>query len=477
MNKKVLSNLIWRLLERCGAQGVTLIVSVILARLLAPSDYGVISLIMVFITILEVFIDSGLGNALIQKKDADEIDFSTVFYFNLGMCSILYIGLFTMAPVIANFYSNDVLVLVIRVLGMSLLISGLKNVQQAYVSRNLIFKKFFFATIGGTVTSAVIGIVIAYLGGGVWALVFQGLSNQLIDTMILWIIVKWRPVKVFSWRRFKKLFSYAWKLLVSSFIDTIYQKLRQLLIGKIYSTADLAYYNQGQQIPYAVVSNINASIDSVLLPAIASVQDSKENVKKMTRRAIKTSSYIMTPFMIGIFVIAEKLVELLLTEKWLPCVFFLQISCISFIFTPINTANINAIKAIGRSEIILKIEILKKVVGCVIILFTIFGGIKAIAMGLLLSNVVGQIINAWPNKKILDYGYFEQLKDIIPNILLALCMGMIINVVTVLKLSALSTIVVQIIFGMVIYVALSIVTRNESFFYLWNMIFQYTKSR
>ena len=167
MNKKVLSNLIWRLLERCGAQGVTLIVSVILARLLAPSDYGVISLIMVFITILEVFIDSGLGNALIQKKDADEIDFSTVFYFNLGMCSILYIGLFTMAPVIANFYSNDVLVLVIRVLGMSLLISGLKNVQQAYVSRNLIFKKFFFATIGGTVTSAVIGIVIAYLGGGV----------------------------------------------------------------------------------------------------------------------------------------------------------------------------------------------------------------------------------------------------------------------------------------------------------------------
>ena len=299
------------------------------------------------------------------------------------------------------------------------------------------------------------------MGGGVWALVFQGLSNQLIDTMILWIIVKWRPVKVFSWRRFKKLFSYAWKLLVSSFIDTIYQKLRQLLIGKIYSTADLAYYNQGQQIPYAVVSNINASIDSVLLPAIASVQDSKENVKKMTRRAIKTSSYIMTPFMIGIFVIAEKLVELLLTEKWLPCVFFLQISCISFIFTPINTANINAIKAIGRSEIILKIEILKKVVGCVIILFTIFGGIKAIAMGLLLSNVVGQIINAWPNKKILDYGYFEQLKDIIPNILLALCMGMIINVVTVLKLSALSTIVVQIIFGMVIYVALSIVTRNE----------------
>ena len=264
---------------------------------------------------------------------------------------------------------------------------------------------------------------------------------------------------------------------MSSFIDTIYQKLRQLLIGKIYSTADLAYYNQGQQIPYAVVSNINASIDSVLLPAIASVQDSKENVKKMTRRAIKTSSYIMTPFMIGIFVIAEKLVELLLTEKWLPCVFFLQISCISFIFTPINTANINAIKAIGRSEIILKIEILKKVVGCVIILFTIFGGIKAIAMGLLLSNVVGQIINAWPNKKILDYGYFEQLKDIIPNILLALCMGMIINVVTVLKLSALSTIVVQIIFGMVIYVALSIVTRNESFFYLWNMIFQYTKSR
>ncbi len=360
MNKKVLSNLIWRLLERCGAQGVTLIVSVILARLLAPSDYGVISLIMVFITILEVFIDSGLGNALIQKKDADEIDFSTVFYFNLGMCSILYIGLFTMAPVIANFYSNDVLVLVIRVLGMSLLISGLKNVQQAYVSRNLIFKKFFFATIGGTVTSAVIGIVIAYLGGGVWALVFQGLSNQLIDTMILWIIVKWRPVKVFSWRRFKKLFSYAWKLLVSSFIDTIYQKLRQLLIGKIYSTADLAYYNQGQQIPYAVVSNINASIDSVLLPAIASVQDSKENVKKMTRRAIKTSSYIMTPFMIGIFVIAEKLVELLLTEKWLPCVFFLQISCISFIFTPINTANINAIKAIGRSEIILKNRNTKK---------------------------------------------------------------------------------------------------------------------
>ena len=237
----VISNLVWRFAERCGAQLVSFIVSIVLARILAPEDYGTIALVTVFTAILQVFVDSGLGTALIQKKDADEIDFSSVFYFNFVVCLILYLGMFAAAPFIADFYGDVTLVPVIRILSLTIVISGVKGIQQAYVSRNMLFKRFFFSTIGGTIFSAVLGIAMAYAGFGIWALVAQQLSNTFIDTLILWITVRWRPTKSFSWTRLKYLLSFGWKLLVSSLLDTAYNNLRNLIIGKMYSSSDLAF--------------------------------------------------------------------------------------------------------------------------------------------------------------------------------------------------------------------------------------------
>lgn len=249
MKENAIKNLLWRFAERCGAQGVSLVVSIVLARILAPEAYGTVALVTVFTTILEVFVDSGLGTALIQKKDADDLDFSTVFYFNFAVCILLYFGMFLVAPAIAIFYDQSELVPLVRVISLTLIISGVKNIQQAYVSRNMLFKRFFFATIGGTVFSAILGITMAYLGFGVWALVVQQLSNAAIDTLILWITVKWRPKWMFSIRRLNCLFSFGWKLLVSGLLDTVYNNLRQLIIGKMYTPSSLAYYNKGNAVP------------------------------------------------------------------------------------------------------------------------------------------------------------------------------------------------------------------------------------
>lgn len=462
----VFTNLIWRFAERCGAQIVAFIVSVVLARILAPEAYGTIALITVFTTILQVFVDSGLGNALIQKKDADNVDFSTVFYTNIIFCLILYAGIFVGAPLIATFYHDPTLIPLIRVLSLTVVISGVKNVQQAYVSRNMLFKKFFFSTLGGTIGAAVVGIYLAYAGYGVWALVAQQVLNLTVDTLILWITVKWRPERVFSFQRLKVLFSFGSKLLISGLIDTVYNNIRQLIIGKMYTSADLAYYNRGKQFPDLIVNNINTSIDSVLLPTMSKAQDNAFQVKKMTRRAIKTSTYIMAPLMMGLAFTAPSVVELILTEKWLPCVPYLQIFCITYMFHPIHTANLNAIKAMGRSDLFLKLEIQKKIVGMLLLVSTMWFGVMAMAYSLLISSVVSQIINAWPNKKLLDYSYWNQLKDILPSILQAIVMGMCIVPVMLLKLPVLVTLILQILIGAMIYIGISAIMKNESFLYL-----------
>ena len=370
-NDKVIKNFLWRFFERCGAQGVSFVVQIVLARILAPDVYGTIALITVFTTILQVFVDSGMGNALIQKKNADNLDFSSVFYFNIVVCIILYICMFFAAPLIAVFYENNELVPVIRVLSLTLVISGIKNVQQAYVSRTMQFKKFFFSTLAGTIGAAIIGIALAYNGFGVWALVAQQIFNATLDTIVLWITVKWRPEKKFSLKRLKGLFSYGWKLLASSLLNQIYSEITTLIIGKVYTTTDLAQYNRGNTFPMFIINNVNSSIDSVLLPTMSKEQDNIGIVKNMTRRAIKTSTYVIAPLMMGLAFVGEPLVSLILTDKWLPCVPFMRVFCITYMFYPIHTANLNAIKALGRSDLYLKLEIIKKIAGIVVIIITI----------------------------------------------------------------------------------------------------------
>lgn len=472
---KAISSLLWRFLERCGAQGVTFLVTIVLARLLAPEVYGLMALVTVFTAILQVFVDSGMGNALIQKKDADDLDFSSVFFFNLVMCIALYLVLFFCAPLIAAFYHNPELTLVIRVLGITLLIAGVKNVQQAYVSRKLQFKRFFFATLGGTIGAAVIGIAMAYMGFGIWALVAQSLFNTMLDTVILWLTVRWRPKMMFSFARLKVLLRYGWKLLISALLHTFYTNLRTLIIGRLYTPTDLAYYEKGQSFPTLIVSNINASIDSVLLPTMSGVQDSRKNVKTITRRAIVTSSYLMWPMMIGLAVVAKSLVVLLLTEKWLAAVPFLQITCFALGLEPLQTANLNAIKAVGRSDIFLKLEIVKKTISIVILLLSMRIGVVAIAVSGLAYSVIATMLNAAPNKKLLGYSYFEQVKDILPSFTLAILMGAVVYPIALIPMPMILLLLAQVVTGVVFYVGVSAILKLEPFYYILNTIRQFKR--
>ncbi len=473
LKTKTLSNMIWRFAERTGAEGIAFVVSIVLARLLTPEEYGTVALITVFTSIFQVFVDSGMGNALIQKKDADQLDFSSVFYFNIVLCIVLYAILFLMAPWIAEFYDDPSLTAMTRVVGLTIIVAGLKNIQQAYVSRQLLFRKFFFATLGGTLVAGVVGITMAFMGFGAWAIAAQQLVNVTIDTIILYITVNWRPTLEFSLLRLKGLFNYGWKLLASSLLDKIYNEVRQLIIGKVYTSEDLAYYNRGNQIPRLVINNINTAIDSVLLPVMSQEQDNRERVKNMTRRAIKTSTYIMAPIMMGIAFVATPLIRLLLTEKWLPCVFYLRIFCITYMFYPIHTANLNAIKAMGRSDLFLRLEIIKKAVGIASILITMWISVKAMAYSLLITSVTSQIINSWPNRKLLNYGYLEQLKDILPSVLLAVFMGVCTLPVMLLGLPDIATLALQVLIGVVVYIAGSVIFKMDSFYYVLDMVKPY----
>lgn len=465
-NTNVISGFLWRLLERMGAQTVSFVVSIVLARILDPNAYGTVALITVFTTIMQVFVDSGLGNALIQKKDADDLDFSTVFYVNIAFCSLLYLVMCLLAPAIAGFYRDPQLIPYIRVLSLTIVVSGIKNVQQAYVSRNMLFKKFFFATLGGTLGAAVIGIAMAINGFGVWALIAQQLFNLTVDTLILWVTVPWRPRKQFSLARLSTMFSYGWKLLVSTLLDTGYNNLRQLLIGRVYSRADLAYYNQGDKFPTIIITNINSSIDSVLLPAMAHEQDDKTRIRDMTRRSITISTYIMGPLLIGMAACAESIVHIILTDKWVFCVPYMQIFCICYLFYPIHTANLNAIKAMGRSDIFLKLEIIKKIVGIAILLISIRISVMAIAYSLLLSTAISMIINSWPNRELLGYDFYSQMKDIFSNLILAVIMGILVYMEKWLIPNMYVRLIVQIISGAATYLVLSAACKNKSFGYL-----------
>ena len=470
ISSKVFGGLFWRFAERVGAYSVSFIVSIILARILDPEVHGTIALVTVFTAIFEVFVDSGLGSALIQKKDADDLDFSSVFFFNVAVCCILYIIMFIIAPIIASFYEDNTLTPIIRVLSITLIISGVKNIQHAYIARSLQFRRFFFATLGGTITAAIIGVYMAYQGYGVWALVAQYVINNAIDTIILWITVKWRPKMLFSWKRLKGLLSYGWKLLVSTLIDTAYSNLRQLIIGKKYTSEDLAYYNRGRQFPSLIVENINASINSVLFPTMSQAQDNRVRLKEMTRRAIKTSTYIMAPMMMGMAFCAEPIVRLLLTEKWIECVPYMRIFCITLLFYPIHTANLNAIKAMGRSDIFLKLENMKKIVGLVLLLSTMWFGVMVMAYSLLLSAFIAMVINSWPNRKLLDYKYENQMKDIMPGVVLAIVMGICVYPIKYIGLNDLFTLLIQIPLGAIIYIGVSKVLKFEAYQYIIDIL-------
>ncbi|MEG0449822.1 MAG: lipopolysaccharide biosynthesis protein [Lysinibacillus sp.] len=463
---KIFSSLLWKLMERGGTQGIQFIVMIVLARILLPEDFGLIVLVAIFITIASVFVQSGFNVALIQKKNADEVDFSSVFYLNLCVAFIMYIVLFFCAPVIASFFEYPQLMLVLRILSLTLFLGAINSIQNAVIARNLQFKKLFFSSLGAVIASAIVGIVMAYANFGVWALVGYQLVNQFLITLILSFTVKWRPQLLFSLERIKGLFSYGWKLLASALIDTFYNNVHSFVIGKMFTPAILGFHSRGEQFPNLIVTNINGSIQSVMLPALSSHQDNRQKVKSMVRRSIVTSSFIIFPMMVGLAVIAEPLVKVLLTDKWLPAVPFLQIYCAVYALWPIHTANLQAINALGRSDIFLKLEIVKKIIGLIILGITISFGVYMMVLGLFIGGLLSTFINAYPNLKLLNYSIQEQWKDIMPSFLLSVVMGIVVYNIKWIGKSEIETMSVQIFVGIVVYVGLAKTFKLECLTYL-----------
>ena len=470
LKSSVITSLIWKFLERIGTQGVQFVVAIVLARLLAPADFGLIALVTVFVAIATVFVQSGLNTALIQKKDADNLDFSTVFYTSLCIAMFLYGLLFVCAPLIADFYNGQTkLIPVVRVLGLMLLLGAVSSVQEAYVARNMMFKKLFYRSVGAIIPSGIFGIMLAYLGFGIWALVGQQLMNSFLMCVIMWFTVKWRPQLFFSLERFKGLFSFGWKLLCSALLDTGYRNLRDLVIGKLFTPADLGFYNRGKHFPQIIISNINASIQSVLLPSLSTVQDDKLRLKSLARRSIKTSAFLILPMVAMLAAVAKSLTLVLLGEKWLPAVPFIQIGCFSFAFWPIHTTNLSAINAIGRSDIFLKLEIIKKFygLGVLIVAIWLFRSPIGIAMSAAIVAPLGSFVNAYPNKKLLNYGFGEQMKDFLPSFVLAVVMGVAVYALSfALDIHPLLQLLVLAIVGMCFYLGVAKLLKFECFEYI-----------
>lgn len=469
MQSKITSNLFWRFLERCGAQLVTFVVSIILARILSPREYGEIAIVTIIITILNVFVDGGFANALIQKDNPSELDYSTVFYFNVFLCVVVYIALFIFAPLVGMFYTNERLVPLLRVLGITIIISGIKNVQQAYVAKNFLFKKFFYSTLGGTVISAIVGIIMALRGFGTWALVAQHLSNLIIDTSILWITVKWRPHRLFSFQRLRELFSYGYKLLLSSLLNTIYDNFRQLIIGRHYSASDLAYYNKGKQFPSLVMTNINTSIDSVLFPAMAEKQNDYAEVRTMIKKSINVSTYILWPLLFGLCGISNSLIRIMLTDKWSSSVPFLRIFCFVYATHPIQTANLNALKAVGRSDSYFRLEIEQTVIGFVLLICVMNRGPIWIAIMYLATAIISVALICHESNKVFHYSFASQLVDLFPNFAISIIMLVMVFAMEENTAGDLFM-ALEIMVGGIVYLICSILTRNVNFKYVMRVV-------
>lgn len=457
--------LLWKLLERFGVQGVQFVLQIVLARILSPDDYGVLAIMVIFTTIANVFIQTGFNTALIQNKDVTEEDYSTVLWITLGIAGILYGAIFFTAPAIGGFYSKPELVTPLRVLALMLFPGAINSIQLAKVSREMDFKKVFYSNVGAIIASGTVGIAVALLGGGLWALVVQTMLNVFTATFVMCFTAKIKIYFKINFARAKILFSFGWKLLVSAVLDTLYQNLQSLVIGKKYNSETLGYHNRGLQFPQFLITSISGAIQSVMLPALSEKQDRKDELKSMMRNAVMFSSYLIFPMAFGLAAVAEPFVRLVLTDKWLPCVLYLQIYCFSFVFYPINACNLQAINAIGRSDWFLKIEIIKKIYGVIVLAIAIFffKTPMAIALSAVITTVISCFVNAAPNKNLISYSYKEQISDILPSLILSLIMFVAVWAIELLNFSAIITLLVQVILGIAIYLLLSAVFRVKPF--------------
>ena len=468
----LLKNMSWKFAERITAQVVTFLVTIVLSRILDPSDYGVVAIVMVYIAIANVFVSHGLGSALVQKQSVDALDFSSALYFNVAFSCVIYGVLFMIAPLVARFFGEgyEVLTPILRVLGLRIIVAAVNSVQHAYVSRHMIFEKFFWATLFGTVASAFVGIWMAHHGFGAWAIVGQYLTNTTVDTLVLALVLRKRPILAFSFARVRGLFSFGIKILGSGLLVAVYTELRSFIIGKVYTSSDLAFYDKARNFPNLLVNNFVSTVSAVLFPYMSNEQDNLARLKATTKRSIRFTSFLMCPLLFGLAAVAETLIRVLLTDKWLPCVPLLRILCINSLWRPIHEANIQAIKATGRSDVILILEVIKKSIELAVLLLVMRISVDAIVVSMAVNSTLFVFLNAFPNKKLLNYPLREQLLDMLPPMLMASVMLLCVLAVQLLGLSPLVTLALQLAVGAGVFISLAVLTGNKEYRYLLNLV-------
>lgn len=474
LKQKTLTGFIFKFGERGASLAVSFIVQIILARILMPEEFGIIALLTVFMTILDVFATYGFGNSLIVNKNSDDIDFSTCFYWGVGTSLLIYaIVYITSSQISLFFYNREDLDILVKVMALRLPVAAINSVQFAYIAKNMQFKLLFYSSLLGTIFSGVISITMAYMGFGIWALVTQYLSNIILNTIILWILSQWRPKLYFSLSRLKAIYDYGWKILAVGLIDTIYGQISNLVVAKKYSTSDLAYFNRGGVFPGTITNLIEPTLDTVLFPALSNCNDDHKTMKEVTKRVTNVSTYIICGMMFMLAAMSKPLVAVLLTEKWLPCVVYLQIACVSGIFRPLQVINNCVIRANGNSGMLLWINIIKKGIGILLLIFSMSYGVKAIAASLVVTNLIATLINIYPNRRILCYGYREQFGDLLNNLSIPLIIGLILWFVSLLPISYSLMLVLQLALGLGMFWLLSSLFHVDSYQYIMKLIYNY----
>ena len=461
---------IWKFMERFLAQVITFVVSLILARMLSPTEYGIMAIVTMMINLMNVFVTSGYGAALIQKKDAGDLDFNTMFTFS-GMLSVaLYFVLFFLAPYISRLYNEQSLVTLIRVMGLRLPIASFNAIQQAYVAKKMEYRKFFWATLGGTIASSVVGIVMALTGCGIWALVGQYFTNVIIDSIVLYCIFPWRYKPFFSIKMARPMIQFGSSVLLASFVDALYQELRTFVVGARYSAENLAFYNRGEQFPKLFALNMGTVIDGTLLPAFSHFQDDLPRLRQGVKRSLQISTLIISPIMFGMATIAEPMVRILLTDKWLDAVPYVQIFCVMYALNPLVSTFNQTIKSMGAGGLYLKAEITKKVGFTLLLLIAMPFGTLAIASSSVVSMLLACVINSFTVRKLIGLSLTDQIMACVPQY-----GGAILMAVTIWLLKGLINnigwqLIVQILAGVVVYVVGMLVSQNKATKYLLCML-------
>ncbi|MDO4266557.1 MAG: lipopolysaccharide biosynthesis protein [Eubacteriales bacterium] len=481
MRGSVASGIFWKLLENGGDQLITFVISIVLARLLGPERYGTMALMLIFVAIGNVIIQTGFQTALIQKRKADDIDFSSVFFLCLIVAALLYLMIYLAAPFCAAYFGDAQIGPMLRVLSLILFFGAVVSVEIAYIARNMDFRKQCVATVLADLISGAAGIGLAFGGAGTWALVFQQLIKNICLAGILFALLPWRPKALFSLRRLSVLFSYGWKVLMSGLIDTIYNNLYTPVISRLYNPVFTGLYSRGNQFPQVIANAAAQTMQAVMLPAFSRTQDEKETLSAMLRRTVKMGSFLMFPMMAGLMATAGNLVDTLLGADWSGAVPYLALCALGYSVWPIHIANLQAINAQGRSDLYLKLELVKKALGLMVLFLSVRYGVFVMITLKSLMDFVCTVINAWPNRKLLSYGPLRQWRDVLPEFMISCVMGILVYLLpggvqglfgtaggpaAMLLQSSLFWLCIQIAAGMVLYAGLAWVFRLESFFYL-----------